>query len=115
MLWLNNGETMTKIKVKAKELYKACKELYKDCKDIYSSKFTAAIIFTVTVLFAIGLVIGLMLATYWIMWTIWLFIIPAVFTTAPEIVKYPSFWQFSGACLLIVWVRNLTFGQRKSK
>ncbi len=61
----------------------------------------------------IGLLVSIVLGVYWVMWSIWCAVIPALFPTASIAIKAPGYWIFSGAVLLIVWAKNLIFKKVK--
>ena len=70
----------------------------------------AAFILIGAALVGIAFVFGI----YWCLWSLWCFVVPQVWTSAPENVMHPSFWLFAGAWFLAIAIRKLVFGKRKA-
>lgn len=63
----------------------------------------------------IALGIGLMLGIYWVFWSLWIFVIPQLFPTAPEVIQAPSYWLFVTTGILMSWLRKVIFGSKSTE
>ncbi len=61
------------------------------------------------VCFAIAIVLGV----YWLIWSLWTWVMPQLWPTGPENLVNPGFWLFSGAFLLLSLVGGAIFGRSK--
>jgi hypothetical protein len=62
----------------------------------------------------IAIVVPLVLGAWWLIWKLWLFVLPAIWATGPENLINPSYWLFVGMLVLVSLVGNALFG-RSSK
>lgn len=49
---------------------------------------------------ALGSVVGLLLGIWWLIWSLWIFVLPQIWTTGPQNFINPSYWLFVGAWVL---------------
>jgi len=61
---------------------------------------------SVIVLFAIALILGI----YWLIWALYCWVMPQIFTNASESVTRPNFWLFVGALFLLSIIGRVIFG-----
>lgn len=57
-----------------------------------------------------GLFALILLPIYFVLWEVWIHLLPVVWPTGPEQFIHPGFWIFSGCVLLLGWLRGLLFG-----
>lgn len=58
--------------------------------------------------------IGIVLGAWWLIWYLWLIVVPAIWPTGPEILIHPSYWGFVGGWILMVLIGRAIFGARSS-
>lgn len=57
--------------------------------------------FIIAVLIAFGL--------YWLIWQLWMFVVPAICTSCAENVTTPDYWVFVGGLVLINIIGSMLF------
>lgn len=65
-------------------------------------------------LFGAGIFLGLVLGFYWLIWSLWCWVLPQIWIGGPENIVSPGFWLFAGAFFLMSIVGKAVFG-RSSK
>ncbi len=63
----------------------------------------------VVLLFAAA-VVGTALGLWWIMWQIWMYVVPVIAATSPLGFQKPDFGIFIGCFLIAAWVRKFIRG-----
>jgi hypothetical protein len=56
---------------------------------------------------------GMVLGVYWLLWQLWCWVMPQLWTTGPENFVRPGFWLFAAAWFLLMAVGRGVFGGRK--
>jgi len=65
--------------------------------------------FALVAAFAAAMVLGV----YWVLWSLWCWVMPQLWATGPDNVVRPGFWLFSGVWLLIAFLGRAMFGGGK--
>lgn len=63
---------------------------------------------------AITAVVLAALGCYWLMWKLWLFVVPAIWPDGPVNFVHPGYWLFTGAWFLICLLGRSLFASEKS-
>lgn len=67
------------------------------------------------VLLCAALIIGLVPVIWWVLWSIWTWVLPQVWPDGPDAVIRPSYWLFVGELIVISIVGHGLFGYRGPK
>lgn len=63
----------------------------------------------------IAAIIGLVLGIWWLIWSLWCFVLPSIWAAGPENIIRPGFWLFCGMWLLLGFIGRLLFYHPTSK
>ncbi len=77
--------------------------------DFWSSLFAVFYIGVACVL-VLGSLAGIFMGVWWVMWSIWTYIMPQIATSMPYGFQYPSYWTFVGCLVLLAGVRSFIKG-----
>lgn len=66
---------------------------------------------TAKVLLILTLGVPLALGIMWFVWALWLGIAPGLFAGGPDMLLYPTFWQFIAALVLIRFIGWVLFNK----
>ena len=67
-------------------------------------------------LLAVGFVIGIILGVLWVIWSLWCYVLPALWPTGPAALVHPSYWFFAAMWLLAGFIAGLfKAGEQKEK
>lgn len=67
---------------------------------------------TATGLLALVIGVPIVLAAmgiWWLVWKLWLFVVPGLFETGPEMLLHPTYWQFVGMLFLASIIGRILF------
>ena len=67
------------------------------------------------VIIAIAAFLGFLLGIDWLIWKLWLWVLPQIWTTGPENLIRPGFWLFVAVWFLMGCVGSCLFSSSKSK
>lgn len=59
------------------------------------------------------IVLPLVLAIFWILWSLYLWIIPQLWPDAPSNILHPSYWLFIAVWTFVGWFCRSAFGGHK--
>lgn len=59
-------------------------------------------------------ILAFVLGIYWLLWSLWCFVIPQLWVSGPENFTHPSFWLFAAAWVLFVIVGKSIFSRAKT-
>lgn len=60
---------------------------------------------------AVLFVIAVALGAYWLLWTLWCWVLPQVWIAGPENIIHPNFWLFAAAWFLLTLFGRAVFGR----
>ena len=58
---------------------------------------------------ALAVVVPLVLGIWWLMWSLWTWVLPQVWANGPDAVVRPSYWLFVGELLLLGLIGRAIF------
>lgn len=61
------------------------------------------------VIICIAVALGLLLGIWWLIWLLWCWVMPQLWSTGPEVIISPDYWLFCGAWLLASLIGNALF------
>jgi ABC-type thiamin/hydroxymethylpyrimidine transport system permease subunit len=66
----------------------------------------------VGVVMLVGLVIGIALGVWWLLWLLWVWVMPQIWPTGPQQFTSPNYWLFVGAWFLLACIGKLLFPRK---
>lgn len=69
---------------------------------------------SIEALIMILLIVGVVLGIYWLLWHLWLWVLPQIWPAGPAVFINPGYWLFSGAWFLFMMLGKGLFGGSKS-
>ena len=61
---------------------------------------------------ALAVALAIVFGMLWLFWHLWLFVVPAIYSTGPENFIRPGYWLFCAGIVLVVIVVRLIRGGR---
>lgn len=65
------------------------------------------------VVLVVAFVLAAALGIYWLLWALWCWVLPQLWTTGPQNFIRPNFWLFAGAWFLLTLLGRALFGRNK--
>lgn len=64
------------------------------------------------VIICIAVALGAILGVWWVIWCLWCWVMPQLWSTGPEVIVSPDYWLFCGAWLLLSFIGTALFGNK---
>jgi hypothetical protein len=69
--------------------------------------------FLAYLILAVAVVAPLILGIWWLLWKLWLFVLPAIWSDGPENIIRPTYWLFAGMWVLMIFIGRMFRGSRR--
>ena len=58
------------------------------------------------------LFVGLVLGVWWLIWSLWTWVMPQLWPSGPSTLISPGYWLFAGMWVLLALIGRVVFGSR---
>lgn len=66
-------------------------------------------------IFVAVFVSAIVLGIFWLMWSLWCWVLPQVWVGGPENIVAPGYWLFAACWCLASWIGKAIFGRSSEK